>query len=93
MTRTELLNEAIERVTRGTREYGTVEDNFGLIAELWNGYLRAVSRESLEGVDVAAMMILLKLARSVTGGQKADTWLDIAGYAACAAELGVREDD
>lgn len=93
MTRTELLNEAIERVTRGTREYGRVEDNFGLIAELWNGYLRAVSRESLEGVDVAAMMILLKLARSVTGGQKADTWLDIAGYAACAAELGVREDD
>ena len=93
MTRTELLNEAIERVTRGTREYGRVEDNFGLIAELWNGYLRAVPRESLEGVDVAAMMILLKLARSVTGGQKADTWLDIAGYAACAAELGVREDD
>ena len=93
MTRTELLNEAIERVTRGTREYGTVEDNFSLIAELWNGYLRAVPRESLEGVDVAAMMILLKLARSVTGGQKADTWLDIAGYAACGAELGVREDD
>lgn len=32
------------------------------------------------------MMILFKVARSVTGKPKIDTWLDIAGYAACAAE-------
>lgn len=85
--RVALLNEAVERVMRGSDEYGTVENNFGLIADLWNAYLSKIPRQSLKPVDVAAMMILLKIARSATGGQKADTWLDIAGYAACAAEL------
>ena len=37
--------------------------------------------------DVANMMILLKIARGANGKPKADTWIDIAGYAACGGEL------
>ena len=37
--------------------------------------------------DVAAMMILLKIARVAGGHGKSDNWIDIAGYAACGGEL------
>ena len=41
----------------------------------------------LEAEDVAIMMILLKIARIQTGTFKPDNYIDIAGYAACAAEV------
>lgn len=36
------------------------------------------------------MMILLKVARAATGKFNADNYIDIAGYAACACEIGDR---
>lgn len=41
--------------------------------------------------DVAAMMGLLKVARIATGN-KADSFVDLAGYAACAGEIATAED-
>lgn len=71
-------------------DYGKPEDNFATIAELWNTYLDAVFDEDFNGYlssrDVAAMMILLKVARVATS-EKADHWVDIAGYAACGGEI------
>ena len=43
--------------------------------------------KSMEAEDVAIMMILLKIARIQTGTFKPDNYIDIAGYAACAAEV------
>ena len=90
MNREELLKAAIERVQAGNEEYGKVEDNFALIASLWSEYILGrqdyTKSDLLDATDVAAMMILFKVARSVTGKPKIDTWLDIAGYAACAVE-------
>ena len=60
------------------------EDNFAIIAGLWSEYLGDVM---LEAEDVAIMMILLKIARMQTGKFKPDNYIDIAGYAACAAEV------
>ena len=37
--------------------------------------------------DVAHLMMLLKIARLATGEPKADTYIDIAGYAALGGEL------
>ena len=37
--------------------------------------------------DVAAMMILLKVARLATSPDKWDNWVDIAGYAALGGEV------
>lgn len=87
MKREELLEKARICVC-GEREqdYGTPENNFGVIADLWSDYLQT----QIDRRDVAAMMILLKVARianSYCGGTD-DTWVDIAGYAACGAEIG-----
>ena len=46
----------------------------------------------IDAKDVAMMMVLLKIARIAAGGGKADSWIDLAGYAACGAECeGVTE--
>ena len=69
-------------------DYGKPENNFETIAELWATYWEAVFGERLElnARDVAAMMILLKVAR-VASSKKDDHWVDIAGYAACGGEI------
>lgn len=83
MNRKQILEEAI-RIVCGGRNYGTPEDNFGVVAQLWSVYIDApVSAE-----DVSAMQIMLKLARVKTGVAKDDNWIDIAGYAACGGEIG-----
>ena len=38
-------------------------------------------------VDVAQMMILLKVARAKGNQKHQDNWIDVAGYAACAGEI------
>lgn len=98
LTRADILHAA-EKCVCGQREtdYGTPEDNFKTIAELWKTYLRRACVDEAGGVyidanDVAMMMTLLKIARIAAGGGKADSWIDLAGYAACGAECeGVTE--
>lgn len=65
------------------RDYGTPEDNFGTIAQLWTTYLGMY----VTPVDVAMMMALLKVARIKNGGGTGDSFVDLAGYAACGAEI------
>lgn len=93
MKRKEIL-EAATRCVCGDREqdYGTPEKNFELVGELWTTYIKAkyVSPEadvSINGEDVATLMCLFKIARIATGRGKADSFIDLAGYAACAGEL------
>lgn len=88
MTRSEIL-KAAEACVCGQREqdYGSPENNFLLIAELWSAYLMAKDDlTSLSAVDVAMMMALLKIARVAKGGSE-DSFVDLAGYAACGGEL------
>lgn len=98
MTRREIL-DAAKACVCGQREedYGTPEDNFGLIADLWSVYMRKKCVAPADDVcilpeDVAAMMALLKIARIAAGSAKADNWVDLAGYAACGGEIGVRNE-
>lgn len=85
MTREECLHIAEEIIT-GDREntYGSPGDSFEMIARFWSDYLKS----HISAEDVANMMILLKVARIATGKLKADNYVDIAGYAACACEIG-----
>ena len=89
-SREECLEIALKCVC-GEREqdYGSPEDNFAVIADLWADYLLGcgVPLDFLESHDVAAMLALLKIARIATGHGKADNWVDLAGYAACGYEL------
>ena len=94
LTRAAVLEKARACVC-GEREqdYGSPEDSFGCIAELWEAYLRAscIAPDSVVTVtptDVAMLMALLKIARVGTScvGGTADSFVDLAGYAACGAE-------
>lgn len=84
MKRSEILHEA-EKCVCGRREedYGTPEDSFGAIADLWSAYLG----HKITSVDVSMMMALLKVARIKTGRMTEDSFVDIAGYAACGGEI------
>ena len=90
MTNREIcLKKAMEIVTGNKeKDYGSPEDNFKLIAELWSIYLRA----DVSPVDVAMMMSLLKIARISTGVFKEDSFVDLAGYAACGYEIASGND-
>lgn len=97
--RKRVLDDAIDAVCRDRCEmYGEVEDNFGVIAELWNAYLNAGLPEGACKVDlgakrVAEMMILFKVGRAATAMEDhRDTYVDIAGYAACAGGVCDEKD-
>lgn len=84
MKRAEILEEA-KRCVCGDREqdYGSPENNFRVIADLWTAYLGY----EVAATDVAAMLALLKIARISSGHAKDDNWIDLAGYAACGGEI------
>lgn len=87
MTRAECLHTAEEIVTKDRNsQYGEPEDCFALIARLWTDYTAV----NLSSADVAAMMILLKVARIRASDKKEDSWVDIAGYAACGVECAAK---
>ncbi|MBR1703149.1 MAG: hypothetical protein IJ716_14575 [Lachnospiraceae bacterium] len=102
MTRAEILDKAKECAC-GKREqdHGSPESNFGLIADLWTDYIRGGRTENelfqIDSVnpdaltitpkDVAMMMSLLKIARIKNGGGSGDSFVDLAGYAACGGEI------
>lgn len=88
MTRSECLDMAKEVVCQDRENtYGNPENNFSVIAKLWSTYID----QEITPADVAAMMMLLKIARIKSGNFKDDNYIDIAGYAACAAEIGKPE--
>lgn len=70
MTRRELLDKAAAKTCNDR------EDTFPQIAHYWG----------CEPLEVCLDMILLKVARIQCGQSVEDSLVDIAGYAACAAE-------
>ena len=84
MNRATCLKKADECVN-GKREqdYGSPESNFLKIADLWSAYYGA----PFSANDVAMMMALLKIARISTGTATEDSFVDLAGYAACGCEI------
>ena len=85
-TRQRVLREA-ERCVCGQREqdYGTPEDSFRKIGNLWTVYLNYATK--IDAEDVAAMMALLKIARISENPQHMDSWVDGCGYFACGGEI------
>lgn len=85
-TREAVLNEAIQCVCgHRVTDYGKPEDSFGQIAAFWNAYLGM--DKGITALDVCNMMALLKMARIMTGTATEDSFVDLAGYAACGAEI------
>jgi hypothetical protein len=87
MKRDTILAEASELIN-GDRaaDYGDATLNHMRIAEFWNNYTD--HQLKLSASDVAIMMILVKVARCMESF-KDDSFVDICGYAALAAEMSV----
>lgn len=84
MNREETLKRAADCVLRDrAATHGGPEQTFALIADLWSAY----TGQAIQPHDVAAMLALLKIARLRGNPRHDDNWVDLAGYAACGAEL------
>jgi hypothetical protein len=83
MNRRECLQRA-EKCVCGERDvdHGKPENTFPMIANLWSAYLEI----PLTAHEVTVMMVLFKAARTRCGSYIPDNYIDMAGYAACAAE-------
>ncbi len=94
LDRGSILKDAYN-IINGERQdqYGSPEDSFALIANLWNAYLdyrytkvNTISpgtKSIIRPRDVAMLMVLFKVARE-NNNPKKDNLVDIAGYAALA---------
>ncbi len=89
MERADILDKA-KQIVCGKREneYGSPEDNFQLIANLWSAY----KDTEFTANDVAMLMALLKIARIKTGTATEDSFVDLAGYAACGGEIAMKKN-
>lgn len=99
MNRKEILDSA-KKCICGDRpqDYGSPENNFGVIADLWNAYLKTAKPwvptkciPLFTASDVGVLMCLFKLGRIASGTGNMDSFIDLAGYAACAGELRENE--
>lgn len=83
-TRSDILEQARICVCgHRENEYGSPENNFKTIANLWGSYKDV----EFTATDVAMMMALLKIARVKGGNATEDSFVDLAGYAACGGEI------
>lgn len=77
--------ETAEKLINGDREqeYGTPQVNFQRIADIWQVQF---PERKWTPADVALALVGVKLARAIQS-PKEDTFIDLAGYTALAAEL------
>jgi hypothetical protein len=95
--RARLLETAAEYVLRQrNKSYGEPDEDFQRIAAIANGlgfrFTHGDVIRQLNGSDVALFMISLKLARLAWSPDHEDSWIDIAGYAACGMETANLEE-
>jgi uncharacterized protein DUF6378 len=86
-----VLYEAAGLITGDrNKTYGSPTQNFQDTATIWTAALRHKLKDGIEldAIDVAKLMIGLKLARMAAQPNR-DNWVDIAGYAGCGYEAGV----
>jgi len=86
MNRSDTLAAASQAVTVDrAATHGDVEDNFATLARVWSARLG----QHITAAQVAIMMIDLKAVRAWGNPAHEDNWIDMAGYAACGAEVAI----
>ena len=78
-----VLKEA-NNIIYGDREktYGHPAKNLKAIATMWDFYVNNTNSREINAKDVAAMMMLVKVARFANDPTHRDNLVDICGYAA-----------
>ena len=88
--RAEVLSAAKAAVEDRGRAYSPPARNFQRIADLWSVILNV----PIEPWEVALCLAAVKVARlAETEGHHPDSWIDLAGYAACGAEITMEVED
>lgn len=96
MNRQEVLSLTETIICRDRNEqHGEPENVFGTIAGMWEEYLRGrkLMPDDAPGLmehDVAAMMVLFKIARHANNPAHTDNGVDATGYSAIMCELAYR---
>lgn len=90
MNRTQTLERAIQVVMRDREAvHGNPGDTFAKIAMIWT----AILGHDVDPSQVALCLAGLKLARLAGNPSHSDSWVDLAGYAACGAEMSTNPSD
>jgi hypothetical protein len=93
-TEPENVLEEANRLIHSERNasYGHPLDDFSAQAQMWSAYLSKKYRSdiALDFMDVAMMMVMVKVARQATL-RKRDNLTDICGYAGCAEMCEIEE--
>lgn len=74
----DLLDEARGALAERARTYGDATPHFKRVAAMWSALLRA----DVQPHDVPLCMIAIKALRAAESPDHADSWIDLAGYAA-----------
>ena len=83
MEKREALKAAIKIVEKRGESYGDVRKNHQRIASLWS----VVLGQEISPEQVVLCMTCVKVARLIQTPDHEDSWVDIAGYGACGAEV------
>jgi hypothetical protein len=82
-----VLEDAYDLVNGDRQQsYGDAYQSFDRIAKLWSAYKGI----KITPKDVASMMILMKVSRSVTSSKR-DNWIDVCGYAELGSQIEAME--
>lgn len=92
--REQLLNGAVKAVTQQrNNQYGPPTQDFDRVAKAATTYGFSFNDEPLQPHHVAFFQMLVKLSRITWSHDHEDSWMDIAGYAACGYECSKEEDN
>ncbi len=84
MKRTEVIDTARDYITKDrAATHGNAENSFALMAQMWSAYLGV----KVEAHDVAALMVIFKIARFRSNPTYEDNSIDAVGYSALMGEL------
>lgn len=77
------------------KEHGHVEDVSDAVCGMWNIFYGSRNYVTMTRVERMCMhMIMMKLARAMSGSRLKDHWVDIAGYAQLVVnEIEAHEED
>ena len=89
MKHAEILQSATDLYRDRGLSYGHPSDNMARAARLISAYLEM----PVEDYQVAVILSLVKIGRSIEDSQKIDTWIDGASYLAIAGQLATEGNE
>ena len=89
MKHAEILQSATDLYQERGLHYGHPSDNMARAARLLSAYLEM----PVEDYQVAVILALVKIGRTIEDSQQIDTWIDSASYLAIAGQLATEENE